>query len=253
MGAPASQTLTPGTVTPGGMIDVSVNLVSPAVAGTYQGFFKLRASDSATFGIGADANTDFWVKIKVNLIALPPLAIAPTTNSVLTQITIASGATGHATAACPAGSVLVGGGFAAGNNTVVYTESMEGNGWGVYAKNNSGSSQLLNAYAICLSNTAGSSQQILKQITVAAGGVGYDTASCPAGSIVTGGGFASSADYLWVYNTSMNGNGWSAYARNTSGSSQLFNIYSICLSGAGGSTSSASKQVSIAGSASNGG
>jgi hypothetical protein len=247
MGAPASQTLTSGTVDPGGTIDVSVNLVSPAAAGTYQGFFKLRASDSSTFGIGTDANTAFWVKIKVSAIVLPPPAIAPTTTQVFSQVSIAAGNVGHATVACPAGSVVVGGGFAAGNSMVVYTHSMEGNGWGAYAKNYSGSAQLLNTYAICLSGTSGTTQQIFKQITVAAGGVGYDTAACPGGSVVTGGGFASSADVLWVYNTSMNGNGWSAYARNTSGTGQLFNIYGICLSGAGGSTSSVLKQVTIAG------
>ncbi len=247
MGAPASQTLTSGTVAPGGTIDVSVDLVSPAAAGTYQGFFKLRASDSSIFGIGTDANTAFWVKIKVSVIVLPPPAIAPTTTQVFAQVSIPAGSVGHATVACPAGSVVVGGGFAAGNNMVVYTQSMEGNGWGAYAKNNYSSAQLLNSYAICLSGTSGTTQQILKQITVAAGGVGYDTAACPGGSVVTGGGFASSADSLWVYNTSMNGNGWSAYARNTSGSSQLFNIYGICLSSAGGSTSAILKQVTISG------
>lgn len=36
MSAPASQQLTPGTVAPGGTIDVSVNLISPAAAGTYR-------------------------------------------------------------------------------------------------------------------------------------------------------------------------------------------------------------------------
>jgi len=247
MGAPAAQTLTSGTVAPGGMIDVSVDLVSPAVAGTYQGFFKLRASDSSIFGIGTDANTAFWVKIKVSVIALPPPAIAPTTSQVYTQVTVAAGGVGATTTACPAGSVVVGGGFAAGNSMVVYSQFKDGNGWTAAAKNFSGSSQLLNAYAICLSNSSGSTQQVFKQITVAAGGTGYDTASCPAGSIVTGGGFASSADSLWVYNSSMNGNGWSAYARNTSGTSQLLNIYGICLSSAGGSTSSILKQVTIGG------
>ena len=253
MGAPFSQQLTPGTVAPGGMVDVSVDLVSPATAGTYQGFFILRAPDSTLFGIGPSANGAFWVKIIVATPTLIPPAVAPMNSQVFTQVTIASGNVGHATATCPAGSVVVGGGFAAGSNVIVYTHSMEGNGWGVYAKNNSGLSQLLNAYAVCLSSTAGSSQQILKQITIAAGGVGFGTASCPAGSVVTGGGFASSADYLWVYNSGMDVNGWSAFAQNTSGASQLFNIYGICLSGAGGSTSVAQKTVSIAGGASDGG
>jgi hypothetical protein len=249
MGAPASQQLTTGTVAPGGSIDVSVNLLSPAAAGTYQGFFKLRASDSSVFGIGAAADTAFWVKIKV--VAAP--APAPGIESVLTQVSVAAGGVGPADAVCPAGSVVVSGGFAAGNNMIIYSQYKQGNGWRVYGKNNSGSSQLLNAYALCLSNTAGSTQQILKQVTVAAGEVGYDTAVCPAGSIVTGGGFASNPAAHWVYNSSKGGNGWSAYAKNNSGAGALFNIYAICLSGAGGSTSQVGEQITVSGGSSSGG
>ena len=168
-------------------------------------------------------------------------------------MSVAAGAVGMADAVCPAGSVVVSGGFAAGSNMVVYTQSKEGNGWRVYGKNNFGVSQLLNVYAICLSNTAGSTQQIQKQVTVTAGEVGYDTAVCPAGSIVTGGGFASNPAAHWVYNSSKEGNGWRAYAKNNSGAGALFNIYAICLSGAGGSTSQVGEQITISGGSSSGG
>jgi hypothetical protein len=244
MGAPAAQALTPGTVAPGGTVDVSVNLLSPNLAGTYQGFFKLRASDSSIFGIGPDANTAFWVKIKVNIV-LPPPAIAPTTTQVYTQVSVAAGGVNSATVACPSGSVVVGGGFAAGSSMVIYSEFMQGNGWLAAAKNYSGTSQLLNVYAICLANSGGTTSQVFKQITISAGGVNYDSAACPGGSLVTGGGFASDPDSTWVYNISMNGNGWAAYAKNNAGSSQLLNIYAICLTGAGGSVAPASHQVTI--------
>ncbi|MCJ7433241.1 MAG: NBR1-Ig-like domain-containing protein [Anaerolineales bacterium] len=65
MGTPDWAQLTIGTVAPGGTVDVSVNLKAPASAGTYQGFFKLKAADSPTFGINANGQDAFWVKVAV--------------------------------------------------------------------------------------------------------------------------------------------------------------------------------------------
>jgi hypothetical protein len=52
-------------IKPGDTIDVTINLQSPAAHGTYQGYYKLRSPEGTLFGIGADANTAFWVRIKV--------------------------------------------------------------------------------------------------------------------------------------------------------------------------------------------
>lgn len=61
MGGPASQQLTAGTVAPGQTLDISVNLTSPAAAGTYKGNWKIREPGGATFGLSTGA---FWVQIK---------------------------------------------------------------------------------------------------------------------------------------------------------------------------------------------
>jgi peptidoglycan hydrolase-like protein with peptidoglycan-binding domain len=61
MGGPASQQLTAGTVSPGGTLDISVNLTTPASAGTYKGNWKIREPGGATFGLSTGA---FWVQIK---------------------------------------------------------------------------------------------------------------------------------------------------------------------------------------------
>ncbi len=74
MGGPASQPLTTGTVAPGQEIDVSVSLKAPATIGTYQGFWKLRNSAGATFGLGSSYNASFWVKVKVVI----PITATPT-------------------------------------------------------------------------------------------------------------------------------------------------------------------------------
>jgi len=72
MSGPAAVNLT-SSVAPGQTVDISVNLVAPASAGTYTGYWKLRTNTGATFGLGAGAANPFWVTIEVT-------AAAPTVN-----------------------------------------------------------------------------------------------------------------------------------------------------------------------------
>ena len=65
MGAPASSTLTSGTVAPGQTVDVSVNITAPAATGTKRAYFKLRNGSGVLFGIGNTANKPFWVEVNV--------------------------------------------------------------------------------------------------------------------------------------------------------------------------------------------
>lgn len=74
MSGPASSQLTSGTVPPGSTIDVSVTLKAPDATGTYRGDWKLRNASGSLFGIGDNANTSFWVKIK----AVVPVTPTPT-------------------------------------------------------------------------------------------------------------------------------------------------------------------------------
>lgn len=64
LGASASVGL-PAYVNPGQSIDLSVNMKAPNDSGHYQGFWKLRDSSGVLFGIGAQAQTAFWVDIRV--------------------------------------------------------------------------------------------------------------------------------------------------------------------------------------------
>ncbi len=233
MSAPASQQLTTGTVAPGGTIDVSVNLKTPNVAGTYQGFFKLRASDSAVFGIGTDANTAFWVKVVAKAILAPPVA-APVTQQVPKTVSAPAGGTMSTTAVCPDGTVVTGGGFMVNVGMHVYTQAKNGNGWAVVVKNNLGTAQNLTVYAICLTLPSISSTQVSDSATaIGGGGLGTATATCPAGSTVTGGGFTGKSDgSLWTFFSSQSGNGWRVSAMNFAAGNQNFDAYAVCLSGA---------------------
>ncbi len=71
MGGPVSQQLTPSTVAPGGTLDISVDLVAPASAGTYKGFWELRSPQGEAFAL---ASGPFWVEI---------VAVAPTDTPVV--------------------------------------------------------------------------------------------------------------------------------------------------------------------------
>src|SRR5689334_3747921 len=55
----------PVNVTPGQMVDVSVNLTAPTTAGHYKSLFKLSNASGAQFGIGASASDPFWADFNV--------------------------------------------------------------------------------------------------------------------------------------------------------------------------------------------
>jgi hypothetical protein len=65
MSAPDTAPVTSGSVQPNGTVDVSVTLKAPPSAGTYQGYFKLRAPDGIVFGVGVKGDSNFWVKVVV--------------------------------------------------------------------------------------------------------------------------------------------------------------------------------------------
>ncbi len=263
--APSSVPLS-GSVTPGQEVDLSANMKAPSTPGTYTGYWRLRNASGVLFGLGA-SNGNFWVKIKVlaptptatssggPVLHIPigpihpplgPILILPSTQQVyLSGTIIHAGSVGDATVECPSGSVVTSGGFAAGTHMIVYTQLQSGNGWQVYAKNNDSSDGPITVYAVCLSNTSGTTSFQLGSTSVGVSSVGQATATCPSGSVVTGGGFASSADNLWVYNSSLNGNGWQVYAKNLSGSSQGLNVYAICLAGTGGTSTSVSNSTTV--------
>ena len=55
----------PAVTVPGSTVEVSVDMVAPTTAGTYQGNWQLKNAAGVAFGIGANATGVFWVKIVV--------------------------------------------------------------------------------------------------------------------------------------------------------------------------------------------
>jgi len=62
MGGSTSPLLTSGTVPPGQSVEASVSLKAPALADTYEGYWKLSDPNGALFGL---QDAPFWVRIKV--------------------------------------------------------------------------------------------------------------------------------------------------------------------------------------------
>ncbi len=251
-------------VTSGSSVDLGINMIAPTAPGTYSAVWRLRKDDGAVFGPDLSLTiivpqpstntptptqtltptptvtltlTPTFTHTPTHTATTPPLSV----EQVLEQISIGANSTGNTTVACPSGSVIVSGGFAAATGLRVYHSMMDANGWRVFAKNTSGSSKLLNVYAICLHNSGGTVTQAFYQGEGVPNDIAHLSVACPAGSVVTGGGWViGSNNPIEIYNSTMVENGWQIYVNNSGGGSPLINVYAICLSGVSGTTTQVS-------------
>jgi hypothetical protein len=206
----------------------------------------LSQADTQLYTLRGQSSTGFWrfdLKHTGNVPTAPPF-----TKYVYKQVNVDAGATGNAIATCPDTSVVVGGGYAADSDVAFFTQYKYENGWRGDATNNSNSTQQIIVYAVCLHNVPGASvTQVHGQVDVSSGDRDQAVATCPAGSIATGGGFHAYPDgSLRVYNSSKSdsGEGWQSWAQNSSGSTKTHHAYGICLSGSGGTTAEILQSVS---------
>ena len=103
-----------------------------------------------------------------------------------------AGSSAQLTETCPAGSVITGGGFAAGSTAPVINESdptsssnVSSTTWTVFVDNSgSRTAQSVTTYVVCVSNTISGYSEQLAQNSKA----GVVSATCPSGSLVIGGG-----------------------------------------------------------------
>jgi hypothetical protein len=256
MGGPASVSLP--AVAAGGETDVSTSLVAPNSYGTHKGTWRVRSNDGTMFG------TNLTVVIDVNSPAteMPPLTVAwpgldpqptavvidprlklPFTERVTQEATLPAYGKKEIVAECPASTVVVGGGFS-GTPRVVFGKNHKtaGNGWTVDAKNNSDSNETIRVYAVCLYNVSGASSEMVQVgETVESHGSQTVIARCPAGSILTGGGW-STHENVQIETSSFSGGWsddneyWSITAHNDTSTDYPLYAVATCLSGTGGNT-----------------
>ncbi|MBN1810283.1 MAG: hypothetical protein JXA14_00450, partial [Anaerolineae bacterium] len=213
MDGPASVPLP--AVAAGGETDVSASLVASSSYGTHKGTWRIRATDGTTFG------TSLTVVIAVVSPATeapvtetplptaaptgaptiaptdtppaptpvpikPPPSTSPYTERVAKETTLAGNGHDSIIAECPAGTVVVGGGFSASPEVVVSAQYPQITGWQANVRNTSGSSKVVRVYAVCLHNAPGASIEIVKESTVMpSDGNAEVYAKCPSGSVVT--------------------------------------------------------------------
>jgi len=73
----------PVTVTPGQIVDLSVNLIAPAQIGSYRSYWQFKNAGGALFGIGSNGLSPFFADIKVagTSTATPTRTGVPATNT----------------------------------------------------------------------------------------------------------------------------------------------------------------------------
>ncbi len=235
-------------VTSGSNGDLSVDMTAPASPGTYTSSWRIRASDGTIFGptltvvIVIPENATTTPNATATSTVTPTVTTGPVSVSQQYEgLSISAGATVHTTVDCPAGSVVVSGGYAANDGVRVWHSTKDGNGWRVYATNTTASNKAVNVYAVCLHNSGGTTDVEYTQKYINASTYTQIIANCPGGSVVTGGGWVIGTDTnVSLYNSSKSGNGWQIYVQNDGGGSPLVNVYAVCLDGSSGSTGSVS-------------
>ncbi|MBM3152883.1 MAG: hypothetical protein FJZ96_11910 [Chloroflexi bacterium] len=163
----------------------------------------------------------------------------PFIEQVSAQVDIPAAGSGAAIAACPAGSLLVSGGFSTGENVRIDKSMPTSAGWSVEGQNTGVDAQPLLAYAYCLHNVPGAAKIVSVDYTMRANET-YDGAFayCQSGDLITGGGYAINVDGMEVYNSGPllveNGqNGWNIMAQKNGNEELVLSIYAVCLSGSG--------------------
>ena len=178
----------------------------------------------------------------------PPPSTSPYTGRVTEEATLPGGGEGSVTANCPAGGVAVGGGYSGSPGVVFIVNRRSGNGWQVYAVNTNPSAKTIRAYAVCLRNMVGTSVSVEhRQITVKGHGSKSGDVPCPAGSIITAGGWETEYVDVRVDTSTEGGQDWDVSAHNKSDTDHPLHIHAVCLSGSGGITSEFGREVEIAG------
>jgi hypothetical protein len=174
--------------------------------------------------------------------AKPGVVKGITTQTVTAPAPAPAGDTAEAEATCPAGQLLLGGGYTI-NSTVtdwsVYVDAPDGNFWLVEIVNNDAQPLSFSAYAICAGSAPGkkgitgyTTHVVQTQVTVPNNQTGEADASCAAGQLMTGGGYdvenVSPNWYVYV-NSVLNDSTWFVEIDNEVGLSTSFGSYAICL------------------------
>jgi len=185
-------------------------------------------------GWSADTKNTYSVPLFLGSYAMCLYNSGGTTSQVFAQKQVPPMGIGHVVVTCPAGSVVTGGGYSSSADFTVYTSSMSGNGWRIYAeKEDSNSGVTLNVYATCLAGTSATSSQVQNQNSIPGQNTRLLEAKCPAGSLLTGGGYSVAIiKGINIYSNRMktgDSKTWEVGAKSSYTLDKPFTAYAICL------------------------
>jgi hypothetical protein len=224
-----------------------------AVVGEGSADFHLSLNGSQIFKNPDPGIGESWYSLAQNLDSVAHavgtfgVCVNPTAGYQVASKNVTAPAGGYARdiATCPAGTVALGGGFrdltAFGTNGSVLEESAPSTSgglsvWLIAAHNYDTSAHTLMLFTVCANAPAGY-QVIHKDLTVAAGGFVRDTALCPVGTVVYGGGVAvvhsGTADFKTQMRETAPGTAggqplWLTALRNTDSAAHTISLYAVC-------------------------
>ena len=186
----------------------------------------------------------------------PPWSQGVCVSYVVKELKVPPNASASISVLCPTNSKAVGGGYLGNQDLIPHFTALENNGWGVDAANTSASENPLDAYAVCLWSNGGTVSSVSKLVTISANQSGSALATCPSGSVLTGGGFSAPYDKsIIVYKDwwKSGSSSWEVAGKNTSTSTKNLISYATCLSGTNATTQAVSAQNTIPGGSGNSG
>lgn len=157
-----------------------------------------------------------------------------------TTVSLPANGFAETTVTCPSGSSNLGGGYNLDNTipspmlTIMWSRpATTGQGWNVRAANGTATARQLSVYATCAPNITG--RQVIQANQDAPPFTSWNVlATCPAGKVVTGGGWATGAFDRWLVHSSTPAaiNSWSSRFSN-SHPSIIYNVitYAVCATG----------------------
>lgn len=211
------------------IIACSCRSLSPSLGGVAPTTIVVPPSSNSTQEPGVPATPGGASSASGTRVSAGPATI----EQVSGQVNLQAGETGSGVATCPEGSLMLGGGFAAGKGILITKSRPDASGWLVGGMNGTSEALVLSVYAVCLKNASGSTHIVSEDVPVS----GAPFARCQKGELVTGGGFADASGSLEVYISTPIGdsvdpnNAWSVMARSSQNADQPITVYAVCLAG----------------------
>jgi hypothetical protein len=166
-----------------------------------------------------------------------------TTQIVTATVTAPADDTAEAEATCATGELLVGGGYTVNSTSTswqVYVDApLNSTTWLVEPVNFSAQPLSFSAYAVCAMSVPGkfgvkgyTTHVVNTAVSVPADDTGEADAACPAGQLLTGGGYEVdnvSADWSVYTNAPLSNDAWNVEIDNEVPVATTFDSYSVCL------------------------